>query len=122
MFKNQHFFEEERFFYRAKCPLSLRYQSYGKDQKVTSLSSGASGGSSQTAFLNFKQVRFVYYYHLRAFLTPWFLTPFDQVKEADIGKKEKADYFNSHGHIVYLKRENFLYKVILYVCTLHQPS
>ena len=55
------------------------YDNYGKDQKSTSLSTQMSFGSSAAPFLTFQQV-----------------------KAANIGRKEKPDYFNCKGTITYL--------------------
>ena len=63
------------------------YDNYGKDQQSTSLSTQMSFGSSAAPFLTFQQV-----------------------KAADIGRKEKPDYFNCKGTITYLRKENIVYK------------
>ena len=70
-------------------PLS-RYDNYGREQQVQSLSGQMGGGGGYTPYLSLSQV-----------------------KELSLGQKEKGDYFNCYGSISFIRKENIVYKVIL---------
>ena len=66
-----------------------RYDSYGKDQEVSSLSTqGIGGGGFTTTYLTLQQIR-----------------------ELDLGKKDKPDFFSCKALVTFVRKENMLYKV-----------